>query len=515
MFGKKLLSLVGLLFISCEIASVSAVCEPTYESGLKIGSECEPGYYLINKGGDDLIVGDINSVCDGVDGKTCKLVYCSENDGSTVCESQTVTGLVTYRLDGRSILECTDGQCKVVTASESTCETGLVGGIITVGSKLCIDTDSDSDSAKLFDYTVKGDQYYYINVADGTTTVFTGLSVGDQKVLVKIGKGIAAKTTIFNDEVTNYLVNDGGVQYAIKYDGESESIVKNEGLTGGTPIYCINGETSAIEDRQSNFCSSILPCSQYCTFESGVCTEIKEDEQFVFEREIECVPNGQPSEVAACVDGYYILYDGSLVTTYTVNETPGVINVYRCEGGVCVQSSPIGFIANADTRTKGGLQFVKCDGVNGCLKLGNSDKADNIASASSAGLLVNNESVSLVAHLKEAQLSADGEYLLDAAAISIFNKHAVADHFVIIKIEFGSAILYRRSVVESAGGIFGEFRYKYTDNTLKLFGRKASDVCDSGKTIIEYMLDKTDETINSYSDNEYYAVNGQAKTWSS
>lgn len=49
----------------------------------------------------------------------------------------------------------------------------------------------------------------------------------------------------------------------------------------GKPIYCVNGETSAIEDRQSNFCSSSLPCSQYCTFASGVCTKIESDEQFV------------------------------------------------------------------------------------------------------------------------------------------------------------------------------------------------------------------------------------------
>jgi len=510
MFGKKLLSLVGLLYISCKIASVSAVCTPTYDSGLKIGTECQPGYYLINKEGNGFIDGEVSTVCNGEDAggenyNTCKLVYCSKNDGSTACVSQTVTGLVTYRLDGATILECTGGDCKVVIASETSCTTALAGGIITDGSKLCINAESGSE--KLFDYTVEGDQYYYINVAVDSTTVFGS----NEKVLVKIGKGIAAKTTAFVDQQTNYLANDGASQYAVKDDGLS--IGKNVGLTGGTPIYCINGETSAIEDRQSNFCSSSIPCSQYCTFTNGECTKITNDEQFVFERQIECKPNGESSEVAACVDGYYILYDGTLITTGTAGNTPTTITVYRCESGECSSSSPIGFIANADTRTKGDLPFVKCDGVNNCSKLENLDKADNLGVASKAGLLVNSVSVSLVATSKEAQLNADGEYLLDATATSIFNKNAVANHFVIIKIEFGSAILYRKSVVEAGGGVFGEFRYKYTDNSLKLFGRQASDVCNSGKTIIEYMLDKQDGTIASHEDNEYYAVNGQAKTW--
>lgn len=517
MFGKKLLSIIGLLFAG-QIAYVSADCEPAYDSGLKLNEDgdCTVGYYLLNKAGTAALASGADTECSG---DTCKLVYCSDTTGSTACVPQTVTGLVTYALDGETILECTDGDCKITEPTESQCSVALAGGIITGGSKLCITAVDDSEV--VFDYDVTGDSYYYIEVAVDSTTVFTGpTAVQDdpKKVLVKIGKGIAQLVESFGDTTTSYLAHDGNSEIAVKYGGST--IDKNTGLTGGTPIYCVNGETSAIEDRKANFCGSNVACSQYCTFSDGVCTKITTDAQFVFERSATCNPIGTSEEKAACNPGYFIKYNGALITASTtvatIEEDASKLSLIECTGTDCTPidsgSFPIGYIANSDPlsngSTSGNVPFIKCTANNSCSTI---EAADNKSSCDASGVLVNSDSFCLKTEgTITAALDAPGKYLLNTSDTSIFNTNTSADHYVIVEIKYGSVLMVRKDDIVAEGG---EFRYVYTDDTLEIFGRKNTNICSSNKTIKEFMLDKQDDIIKTYTDNEYYASNGEDTTW--
>jgi len=510
MFGKKLLSLVSLLFLGSKFATVSADCTTTYSGGLLINEECDIGYYLINKAGNGLLASVASNECVG---ETCTLVYCSENDNSTTCTPKaSVTGLVTYGLDGTTILECTAGQCSVKTASESGCTGALAGGIISGGSKLCITAENSSE--KDFSYSVTNNSYYYITVAIGSTTVFTGpdeVSGNAKKVLVRIGNGIAELITAFGDRTTNYLAHDGSDEIAIKYDGV-DTISKNVLITGDEE-YCVDDNTKVITERSPNFCTNGLAnvnCDKYYLCDSGVCQD--KTTTIDARQEVTCNNNGI-NGITTCDDGdYYITVTGQV----TLKDGTGAGDLVECKATAdpsiiqCNKKTDIiGYLKNADGTNASTIPYIKCsaknDGTATCEAIGQPSESACTDSTAGTGKLIYNSVYKICidgTHSVDIEnASVAGSYLIDASKDSAFEHAGVKNIYsVVAKIGGGNAIRKPQD---------GK-KYIYVKTTTKQVFEKgetgASDLC-SGDNInsgaaTEYVLNKKQGT--DYVD--YYKV---------
>jgi len=505
MFGKKLFGLLGLLYIGSQISSVSAVagvCTATFSGGLKIDSDCDVGYYLKNYVGNGA-PSDLSIEC--TDGAPCSLVYCSENNDDTLCEDkESFTGLVTYGLDGETILECSSGQCKVLTTAGINCSVSLAGGIVTGG--LCITATDGSEVG--FSYAVEGETYYYITVANGSTTSFTGPNTveGNTKVLVKIGNGAAQLIERFVDSQTVYLAIDGNKEVAIHDNGVDRIVPK----TDLDPVYeyCVT-KNSVIMERMENHCSEET-CEDYytcnvnaeCSVVDGRCPEPPS----------EC--DLHETEASNCVAGGYYLKGTSSGILASADKEAG--KLYYCSSAVeCGPATgvKIGYYKNADNVNAEAPQYILCstDGSNSCnaVKVTKTDCNDGVVKV---GDLVNNGgSIEICLATDAARgISMNNEstaisYFISVESVGnkVFGNKD--DNYVKINLANNNILLNDKVSAD---------RYVYTtDKHLIQVQKSSSAVCDSGKAIVEFKVNLCEDGVDPDTDPvNYYKISG-SKTW--
>jgi len=332
MFGKKLLSIVGLLFIGNQISSVSAGCTPTYVDGSVSGCDsCDgtdaDGLYYVEGTGENT---------DHI------LISVSGSDSTASCSQINDAGY--YRtLDGNyyKVIHSTFIASTVETVANAVA--CAPGKFELQNGKFCLDSTN---------VLTMGDDKKYL--FKGSTDVF---SAGETNVVLK-----SNENSITLDNTIN------GKEYCVTEELE---------IMGTKESYCADAE-----------CETYY----YCT--SGVCSEVEDVcEAYTPDPDgSKCDINDYDS--SKCPDGYYLVDgdDGQLISSVA---TGTLIQCTEAnEGNECVEVEDIGVgyyrnIGNGD----GNIPFIFCgtDGI--CTGTAVEEVAADGNCSSSMN--VNNEGISL------------------------------------------------------------------------------------------------------------------------
>jgi len=232
MFGKKILSIIGLLLVGSQISSVKADCTISSVTGsdyVLAGEDCvNNGYYVafVNGGGDNQLNDDT-----GVTGGKGKLI---KVDGSDSTKAVLVNDIGYFKSpDGKIISNDYNGDAKLVESATGEngkeCN-GNVGKLVTISGavELCL---TDTIGVALKD-SGSGKNYLMKNAAGNIFTI--------------------------DNNKSNIVIKDGDKALTFNSDyGDSE--------------YCVYG-SNEIQDRIANFCSGTILDAMY-SCEAGLCSQ--------------------------------------------------------------------------------------------------------------------------------------------------------------------------------------------------------------------------------------------------
>jgi len=285
MFGKTLLSIVGLLFAGSKFVSAGTItfkdipaCDSAYESKTSCG-------------GDDVAAS----------------TYCYSNNRLFGFSADN-----TEKTDCNKILALTLESINIVTLGDAiaTADLGSIGSAY-------IDTvaiyDCDNDSCQRVTGLVKkeGVAEYYM-----------------------VGTGSGDDAAVNLDDNTEYLVFDG--TGAIAYSKQDDAFKKNASRDGDN--LCVDGSSVLWETRKKALCGADSDCSYY-DCKDGVCTLTRVN---TLPKSIE---GGDECDPATCTDdkcaaGYHLVGGNTL---YYCDGSTGCGKAALTEENI-----PIGYLVNAD-----------------------------------------------------------------------------------------------------------------------------------------------------------------------
>lgn len=410
-----------------------------------------------------------------------------------------------------TIFSCTSGEC-----------TQQFGYVFDASNQYSV--GSEGDSAKLtFDSTTvcntagvgviikkSGTTDTIEFCLDGTNEKSVTVSSDNEGDYLMVGTKLGEGSTLPASRLTTTEGQDNTVITI-----GSNYIIYNEAYTTNSEIYCANDQNK-LETRFENICSS-TDCDYY-TCASGRCTESSSNCPATVTPDDNCNPVSNPSK---CMDGGFYIVDGSNALITTQNSSGATITLYKCVESSGVECSndgftiPTGYIPNADdvSASEYKYSFIKCDGSN-CEGYNAPDKT----ACEAAGQLINLNSSTLSICLQmtkadnsnaivSAPLSAAGSYFVDTKVSNIFGDRSSDSSgytFVIVDVTATSVQLHGKDDEDS--------RYKYTDNTYKIYNRSSnkSNICDASKTINEFELNQCSDYQSA--ENYYYKLK-QSHEW--
>lgn len=198
MFGKKLLSLVSLLFAGSQLKSVLAECTVNYDATngcvLGAGSSCalnEQGYYVVD------------------DGKGGAKLLCKVTDATSINKVEDEVGYFKIVSGGYATRKSNNDIGSIADGSITDCTGGE--GFLGPDFKLCIDVDKNN----ALQYDENGQNNYLITIKNGATNIFD--STDDKKVVVKADANSFTLDSNFKDG-NDYCVDSNKVIRTRKED---------------------------------------------------------------------------------------------------------------------------------------------------------------------------------------------------------------------------------------------------------------------------------------------------------
>jgi len=343
MFGKKVLSLVGLLFMGSQLLSMTRAdgeCGITYTiipagtDTCVIQNSCANGYYIVSGSDNELTIGGESGTTKYIKVKegSCKDAAPGDNSG---CSGNA-------------------GKLAEITKNE--------GRKRTTVTKLCLDVNDEN--AVGFD-------------EDGSYLVDTNSEFEtSSKIIAKVGNNVIRSIAI--DSTTSYLVtdkaelvNDSNGNTVIIKNGELDST-----LMGVQKIYCVDDDM-VVWDRKADFCNDDKKgeCT-YVNCVSGDCQEkhvnLVRSEEEVVNPAGECDIKTSPEN---CIENtYYLIATANetpmapLITA--ANDASGPYSLVKCfkatedaDVTCSVQgagSIPTGYLANAGRGDDGTAYYIQC-----------------------------------------------------------------------------------------------------------------------------------------------------------
>jgi len=331
MFGKKILGIVGLLFLGSQITTVSATCAVEYVDGAIAGcSSCNgvnaDGTYFVEKSGSS--TKDI-------------LVSVTESASTAICTEITVAGY--YKaMNNKFYKNDSSGAVEIDTTDKTVCSTAGAGGF-TSGGSFCL-AANDSLAVEL-----NQNQNYLFTDVDNI-----------------FGSGANAEV-IIHSPVGTY------------------AFVKNSGYTTNTEYeFCVDS-AKIIQPRAENWCAS-EDCSYY-TCANGVCVDISSRST--------CDPTNAALYSNCNVGFYIrssttLLSEPGNGDLYECSGSPPITCAKVGTGtGENGNKIPKGYLINADLENFEAVPFIQCNGEN-CSGVAG-DPASNCSGKTIGDLIVTTE----------------------------------------------------------------------------------------------------------------------------
>jgi len=311
MFSKKILSIVGLLFVSSKVYASYDDCQPTYESPNCMPSYCESGddgYYRAK------ITGELVVVSNSATKATCELVtddgyYVLKDDATRVSKKGNTITLVTG-----------------IEASATDCSGASDEGKFFDGSVFCLEQNKP------------------LALSSGASYLYTDVE------------------TIFTDTATKKVI--------VKSTGEA--VVLDKELMGKTYNYCVDSNLRVL-NRKEDLCTNSSGECEYYQCANGECKKEAANLPPLIERaNPECNLDSPNDET--CMDGGYYLYDTNVGRTDVLNSediTTGTVKLAKCTKNAQNEWScpdvtgadiPIGYVTNSGA----GGEYIKCESDGSC-----------------------------------------------------------------------------------------------------------------------------------------------------
>jgi len=351
MFGKKVLSIIALLFITVKAEPNACVFSDVTAGTCSITSGCLEQeynkYFAISGNTATYATGAVTSgilVQVNEDGTDCSVVNTPGYYKSVAADGSTEIYISRNH----------DGTAVSVVEPDAAC----TGGGLYTGGKLCAEDDDTTNVIAL--ETGEEINYYVINdkseifrsdegkvVIKADATSFTLITLPANNLYLVNNKEKAA--TIVDSAAStpvltsgSYLVKDLGGKLTGVSAGQFAAVYETGALDAsktGNEEYCVDSTTKAILGRKVEYCSGNEDnCGSYYTCNSSVCIETTN----VIERRTNpSTCNVDEGTYTSC-SGYYLKTDKTLL---------------YCSGGECsAKTNVIGYLVNAADPTK----YIKC-----------------------------------------------------------------------------------------------------------------------------------------------------------
>ncbi|OUM69759.1 hypothetical protein PIROE2DRAFT_57191 [Piromyces sp. E2] len=520
MFGKKILSLVGVLFLGSQIASVNAACQITIsgcpgDCQCELGSShdtCQNGYYAV-AAGDGANKTPNSGITDGL------LIKFSGDNVGDDCNVITDNGYYKSLETNKYIVKGASG-ANMITAGNG-CTAGKVDS--EDGYKFCLDGTAGDGTNKI---SWNDGNYYLVDTT--TADVFTGDTNG---VAVVVSKDDAIVDAGLTNDSKNYLVINKKASYGTPTTAVDQIIAVTNGGTDLGKVtagfsdgddYCVSDATKQITPKIDNFCNSALSsvdCDQYYTYESTGGTFSIE----IPKRTVKTCTG--IIGLTSCSDGdYYIVSAGSL------QQTPsGTGQLYKCveettNNVVCRKDlSTVGYLKNSDgVKNDSGdktIPYIQCNalasGGNGvdtsnednCIALEALGQVDGCTASDVGKLIKTVGGYQLCIDASTPKpLATPGNFLVDASKASTFETTgtgADSGYFVVAQLGNDHAI---RKPQDMKKYIYASAKQVYTKSDSGAYDA----ICQSTTTLKdakEYILNKDVDSPATVDHVDYYKLN--------
>ncbi|OUM69769.1 hypothetical protein PIROE2DRAFT_68493 [Piromyces sp. E2] len=525
MFGKKTLSLVGLLFLGSQFTKVSAAGTCTFGS-VSAPSTCE-----------------VSSCTVGDYGLYYKNSLVVEVTGAAACHIVTTPGY--YKIGDKYYSINHEGTTteieEVMTIIRKSYCRDKVGKFVKIGSageeSICL-TASTATAA------FSSGDYYLINASEGNTYAASAKKViiafgansvtkvdsstnyhlvvsevGDVKTE---GQNVVVDTTLakaFLTGTNKYLVING--VSAVKAGGVGKAIVvDNTGALdqsfNGKGDVCVDTTTKIITTRPENYCGSDC-CEKYYACIGDICTETTTTFD---ERAGECDPTHDTKQHNCTPGGYYIVSDGNELLSEPNNLKNN--KLYHCSGSpgsaTCTQDqTTVGYLANADTANAEAVPYIQCSAkattidngldvqvtTNECVPIAKPDGTCAVGK--------------LIYEVTQYKLCIDGTNKMAVGAASSYLVNAMtASTFVPAeKKPTGNTVYYVLVNMDTDGNVIlneqvkTKYRYAHTGNgdatkTRRVYEKNGDDsMCSGEPGSLTLDADNAKEYVLNYTDGDY------------
>jgi len=449
MFGKKILSIVGLFLLGNQFSYVSADCAPTLDGDIVCTScngENADGFYYAEGTGSS--------------SGTNILIKVTESVGTASCNKVTVPGY--YKSENGSFY-------KVV-------QTNSIASLVTssIGETAAGNIDSYDDSL----------------ILDGSQNKLTMGTDGN---------------FLFTD--VNQVFTSGGTSKVVLKSPDANSIVLNTEIVSDD--YCVSNAQKILKRDDgyciANSCDSLI----YCANGTGVCTAVT----FTTDRNVRDTTHCNPSSSANksnCDAGYYILDAGTANANFVETEATGTLWKCNDSAGNCNvvpdASIPYGYLKNSWVSTT--TPYIMCNG-NGstgtCTAITKDSihKESNVCTGTKPGDIIENgndyklcvgESIDPV---ELAGNTATVKYFIGYAdgATNIFSSKMLNGYYFMVDITADEDVILHTYEGPSN-------KYKYTAGDLKVVeysdGDRLNGICKS-TSFTEFTKDyKENDTVDYY-----------------
>lgn len=325
MFGKKVLSIIALLFITVKAEPNACVFSDVTAGTCSITSGCLEQeynkYFAISGNTATYATGAVTSgilVQVNEDGTDCSVVNTPGYYKSVAADGSTEIYISRNH----------DGTAVSVVEPDAAC----TGGGLYTGGKLCAEDDDTTNVIAL--ETGEGINYYVIN---DKSEIFRS---DEGKVVIKAD---ATSFTAPALSAGSYLVKDStGILDGVSA-GQFAAVTEAGALDAsktGDEEYCVDSTTKAILGRSEEYCNGNEAdnCGSYYTCNNSVCTETTDA---IGRRTNTSTCNVDEGTYTSC-SGYYLKTDKTLL---------------YCSGGQCnAKTNVIGYLVNAADPEK----YIKC-----------------------------------------------------------------------------------------------------------------------------------------------------------
>jgi len=507
MFGKKLLSIISLLFVGSQILKVSAAVAP----GLP---DCPASFTLESSTTECTVTGSTTYYCI----KDNVIFGLTSDSATTACEEKITSGIHAFE-----------------SASEPTTNSkiniGNTGTAPSVPGNLAIYTCNRKSCTRTFGYIKYNSNYYLLGksgssdagiVSDLTAITTEAGCSGKVGNIVKVGDETEASVCINESKAIqipssgsaddNYIMdNANGNEFNGQSGASTKSIVINAikgAITYVAPTngdYCV--ESFKITESKSAFCTG-TSCDTYFNCASELCEEIKLVDSC--KRNVSCkLSTGAFSD---CTSGDYIvvksLSDGNGLQV----STEGTGTLYKCTGPTScaiVQDDEFipGYYKNAGDTSSPSLPYISCPTKTTCKPItlsGTECAAGNIGEIK---LIGDKASICLGTGISVdlTTITTAVKYFMnmDVSNNSVFISNKLSGNkYAVMKLENGNVQIIKESNLVSSP----PKPFQYTESTkYKIYESRHQDICAAQVSIVEFKLDTcSEDDIAYYSKDDPY-----------